>query len=134
MPEFQPYSDPELLLAPERRHSTRLKCEAGHGAMIIPGVCGSLTPGLIFDATASGLGILTAASFLAGLQVTIQINCPHAALFPLLSGTIQHATRQRNGFWIVGCKLSRDLTDDELQCLLQNQAASEESEDKDIGE
>ena len=72
----------------------------------------------VHDITTRSIGLIFERPFDVGTVLAIQLQTKHAGFSGILSGRVQHATKQPDGTWRVGCTLSRSLTDDEFFALL----------------
>jgi hypothetical protein len=73
---------------------------------------------VVRDLSVSGMGLLLDHPFEIGTVLAIQLRQARHGLSCILSGKVIHATAQPDGRWLVGCELSRSLTDDEIWSLL----------------
>jgi PilZ domain len=73
---------------------------------------------VVRDLSVNGMGLLLDQRFEVGTILAIQLRQAHQGLSCILSGKVTHATRQPDGQWLIGCTLSRSLTDDEVWTLL----------------
>jgi hypothetical protein len=97
---------------PERRHITRhLRFRESVTFTVGPA---DVVIGRIYDLSILGIGILT--SRYLSPKTTIGIHLPAFDDMPLryLSAEVRHATAQPDGMWLLGCKLLRPLTIDEI--------------------
>jgi hypothetical protein len=70
------------------------------------------------DVSARGLGLITDHPVEVGTLLAIQLCSATAGASYILSATVQHVTPHLDGIWLVGCSLSRNLTDEEIFALL----------------
>ncbi len=73
---------------------------------------------VIRDASSDGLGLVVPCCFEPGTVLAIQLQAREAGFSGVLTGRVVHATPLPDGTWVVGCLLSRPLTEDELLGLL----------------
>jgi hypothetical protein len=79
----------------------------------------SLQPfkGFISDLARSGIGLEVARLLELGTVLAIQLRQRHARVSGILTAQVKHATPLAPDCWQVGCRLSRILTDDEMDAL-----------------
>jgi hypothetical protein len=53
-----------------------------------------------------------------GTIVAVQLRSNQAGLSLILTGKVEHTTPQNDSGWLLGCSLSRPLTDEEICALL----------------
>jgi hypothetical protein len=72
----------------------------------------------VSDVYADNIGLSLECAFEKGTALTIQLPSKQAGFPGNLTANVKHATLQPDGRWLVGCRLSRSLTDDELFALI----------------
>jgi hypothetical protein len=102
----------------ERRELARLRCSKNRQATLVVRPSFRRYRGVIRDISTQGLGVITGQPFLIGTVVAIRLQRKLAGAFGLLAGTVRHCTPRHDGLWVTGCELSRELTDQEMNCLL----------------
>jgi hypothetical protein len=73
---------------------------------------------VVRDIAFRSIGLMVEKPFDIGTVLAIQMRSRHTGFSGILSAQVQHATRQPDGTWLLGCTLSRSLTDDEIFQLL----------------
>jgi hypothetical protein len=73
---------------------------------------------LVREVAFRSIGLLLEKPFEAGTVLAIQMRSRHTGFSGILSAQVQHTTQQADGTWLLGCTLSRSLTDDEIFQLL----------------
>src|SRR5580704_5104169 len=73
---------------------------------------------VVRDVAFRSIGLLVEKPFDGGTVLAIQMRSRNAGFSGILSAQVQHATQQEDGTWLLGCSLSRSLTDDEIFQLL----------------
>jgi hypothetical protein len=74
--------------------------------------------GVIRDVSRFGVGILSEQFFEPGTVLAIQLRSSDHGFSGLLSATVIHASQQANGSSLLGCRLSRQLFNQEMDALL----------------
>jgi hypothetical protein len=73
---------------------------------------------IVRDISMLGIGLLVDQPFEPGTMLALQLRSRHARFSGILTGIVKHCTRQPEGDWLLGCSLTRSLTDDEVLGLL----------------
>jgi hypothetical protein len=76
-------------------------------------------PGTIRDLSTGGLGLVLKRRFEPGAGLAIELPAQKDRPEETLLARVRHATRLPDGSWLHGCKFISELSDDELQRLLQ---------------
>ncbi len=72
----------------------------------------------VHDVSTEGIGLLLDRPLPIDTPMTIQAGSLLPARSGTLSGTVRHATLQSSGLWLLGCKLARHLSCEELSALI----------------
>ena len=76
-------------------------------------------PGRIRDVSPGGVALVLARSFRPGTFITIHLHAPSRREFRPLRARVVHATIGKNDtHWVVGCTLSRSLSQDEIDAVV----------------
>jgi hypothetical protein len=121
MPEALPSDDYQLahtLLEIDRRECDRYPCLRRPAVRLLARPSFQSYHAVVRDVAFRSVGLLVEKPFDAGTVLAIQMRSRHAGFSGILSATVQHATQQPDGTWLLGCTLSRSLTDDEIFQLL----------------
>jgi hypothetical protein len=70
------------------------------------------------NVSTAGIGLVLSAPIDPGTDVVIEMRTMDAETSLVLPARVVHATKQEEGNWIVGCKLVRRLTEEDLLALL----------------
>jgi hypothetical protein len=73
--------------------------------------------GTLRDISVYGLGIHSTRYLCRGSHVGVHVPGPKGPAVKYLAAEVRHATSQPGGGWILGCKLLRPLTVDEVMVL-----------------
>jgi hypothetical protein len=73
--------------------------------------------GFISDFAKRGLTLLVQEPLEPGTLLAIQFQTRHLGASDILSAQVKHVTLGDEGTWLVGCKLSRNLSRDEMNSL-----------------
>jgi hypothetical protein len=68
---------------------------------------------------ARGLSLLVQGPLQPGTVMAIQLQSQHLGVSGILSAQVKHVTPRSGDSWLIGCRLSRQLTRDELESLLR---------------
>jgi hypothetical protein len=102
----------------ERRSQTRCSCEASAlAATAFTSLEVWQTP--VRDIAATGVSIRLQQYLEPGTLVTIGLLDRSANLWHLKVSRVVHATRREDGSWLTGHAFLRELTDEQLHCLLR---------------
>jgi hypothetical protein len=104
---------------PERRLIGRHKCDPPRRVRLIAKPSLQAHRALVRDFSVRGLGLLLDQPFEIGTLLAVQLQSRDVGLSGILTGKVRHATPQSDGNWLIGCSLSRPLTDDEIFTLLK---------------
>jgi hypothetical protein len=74
-------------------------------------------PAAVYNLSATGIGLLVDIPVPAATPLDIDLVTAAAGRVTLRARPV-HATRRRDGRWLIGCQLLQPLTPDELQALL----------------
>jgi hypothetical protein len=106
------------LLEIDRRGVDRYPCLRRPAVRILARPSFQSYHAIVRDVAFRSIGLLLEKPFDAGTILAIQMRSRHTGFSGILSATVQHATQQPDGTWLLGCTLSRSLTDDEIFQLL----------------
>jgi PilZ domain len=76
--------------------------------------------GLLRDFGLPGFGLVVREPLAPGTEMTIRLPGPVLGGMHLFSAEVRHSIRWADS-WLVGCKLSRPLTDEEVQKLFRSE-------------
>jgi hypothetical protein len=76
----------------------------------------------IHNISASGIGLLSGHRFEPGSILLVQVREENPSRSPLLVAKVVHATSQPTGDWLIGCILTRGLSEAEVRALVDNEA------------
>jgi PilZ domain len=102
----------------ERRRAVRHPC--GYRTMLQPISLREIAalPVQVRDLSATGLGLLSRTPMGPGTFLFVELQSMLNGTTRRLRAHVIHATRQKNGLWLLGCALTDELTRTELQGLL----------------
>ena len=121
MPEAFPpddHPDSPTLLDIDRRGFDRYPCLRRPAVRLLARPSFNAYHAVVRDVAFRSIGLMVEKPFDTGTVLAIQMRSRHAGFSGILSAQVQHATRQEDGTWLLGCTLSRSLTDDEIFQLL----------------
>jgi hypothetical protein len=72
----------------------------------------------VFDVSSWHIGLLTEQAFEAGTVLAIQLQTKHAGISGILSAQVLSVSPQADGYHLLDCRLSRNLTEDEQLALV----------------
>ena len=103
----------------ERRQSERFRCN-WYPTVSFLARAKSLMPGrgVIRDVSRMGFGLISEQFLEPGTLLAIQLRTEQHGFSDVLSAKIVHVVPQNDGSYLLGCTLSRSLSDDELSALL----------------
>jgi hypothetical protein len=103
----------------ERRDSERFRCN-WYPTVSFLARSGSLVAnrGVIHDVSRRGMGLISEQSYEPGTILAIQLRSAEAGFSGVLSARVVHVAQMSTGHWLLGCSLSRNLTDAEITALL----------------
>jgi len=81
--------------------------------------------GFIRDVSIQGIGLIFSRSLEPGTLLALQLRKQKTGMSDVLTAEVRHATPLDDGFWALGCKLSRPLTHEECLALLHEDAVEE---------
>jgi hypothetical protein len=103
----------------ERRESERFRCNwyptvsfLARAKTLVAG------RGVIRDVSRMGIGLISEQVLEPGTLLAIQLRRQQHGFSDVLSARIVHIVPQDDGSFLLGCRLSRSLSDDELAALL----------------
>ena len=73
---------------------------------------------VVRDVSVRGLALLVAERFEPGTVLAVELRERDGEVSGVLTARVRHLRRAPGDLWLVGCSLSRTLTDDELAALL----------------
>ena len=101
-----------------RRAYQRRRCERLHTVRLLARPDLQSFWAMVHDVDPQGLGLVLAHPLDEGAVLAVHLRgARRDGLSCVLSGRVRHCTRWTGGEWLVGCKLSRPLTDEELAAL-----------------
>jgi len=116
---ISPAPESNVILDPEDRRSLeRYLCRRQTKVRVLtkPGL--HSFSAIVRDISVLGIGLLVQQPCEPGTLVALQLRSRHARFSGILTAVVKHATTQPDGDWLLGCSLSRSLTDDEVLGLL----------------
>jgi hypothetical protein len=113
-----PVEPAKFVEGPERRAAARFISNRRPVVCILPRP--SLQPhsACVHNIAVNSIGLLVGRPFTKETLLAIQLRSAYVGLSTVLSGQVKHATPFGDNTWLLGCTLSRDLTDEELFGLL----------------
>jgi len=112
-------SSPAAGRAGDRRASKRHRCSAA-------GTCRPATfgdenqwPACIANVSLGGIGVAAKRRFEPGTLLRVDVNAASEDAPTTLWACVVHVQPQRNGDWLLGCALARQLVESELEALRQ---------------
>jgi hypothetical protein len=75
---------------------------------------------IVRDLAVGGIGLIVLQVLEPGSTVAIQLRGTQTAFESILVGEVRHVTWRAEGFWLLGCRLSRNLSEEEIQSILHN--------------
>ena len=121
MSEAMPADDLHItntLLEIDRRGCDRYPCLRRPAVRLLAKPSFQSYHAVVRDISFRSIGLLVEKPFDIGTILAIQMRSRHAGFSGILSAQVQHATQQADGTWLMGCTLSRSLTDDEIFQML----------------
>jgi hypothetical protein len=116
----QPDNDNEPRLQ-EHRCSKRHRCKKDSALRLMQRSKYKRHEAVIYDVSPRGLGLLIACKLEPGITIAIFLKQDLSQASDIVSAKVTHATAQPDGRWLVGCSLSRRLSDGELSKLLMSE-------------
>lgn len=118
VPPLSTSSDPAVL-RPWFNRRVNVRYQASSTTAVdVQGKPGELGRGRVQDISRSGLALLLQHSLEAGTEVLIRVKNEALDLTYDLAARVVHSSKKDRDLWIVGCHLSRELTEAELETLL----------------
>jgi len=105
--------------AVERRAFVRFAAEAEAVCRSVRALAGSGWPGRAVNISAGGIGLVLRHCFKRGVSLAIELPDTPPARRRILLARVRHASAQRDGTWFIGCAFIEELSEEELQTLLQ---------------
>ncbi len=103
----------------DRRRARRYSTTERRTVQLADGLCSNRPrAAVVRDLCVRGLGLVADFPFVEGEIVSVRIDAAHGILPAALSAQVRHVRAQPDGNWLLGCSLSRSLTDDEMFALL----------------
>jgi hypothetical protein len=107
---------PELIL--ERRTQERYRSRRCPFVRVLARPSFQPYEAIVYDVSLSSLGIVLHRDFDPGTLLAIQLQVRHAGFSGILTGKVVHSTLLADQNWLIGCTLSRSLSEEELTSLL----------------
>lgn len=111
-------SNSPAAMAKELRGNERQKPSRQREVRVLPRPGTQSYRGLLRDFTRKSIGIVVNQGFVVDTILAIQLRSASTGLSCMLSGRVIHATVEADGHWLIGCTLSRPLSDEEALALL----------------
>jgi hypothetical protein len=116
-------SDPErkdahATNAINRRGTDRYACSRPREVQVMARPVFQSYQAAIHNFTRKGIGLIVHHEFEQGAILAIQLRSGATGLSCVLSATVRHRSRLADGSWLIGCSLSRPLSDEEALALL----------------
>jgi hypothetical protein len=102
----------------DRRSLERYICRRHTEVRVLAKPGCSAFPATIRDISQLGIGLVAEKSCPPGAFLALRLRSRDARFSDLLTATVRHSTPLPDGGWLLGCALSRSLTDDEILGLL----------------
>jgi hypothetical protein len=101
-----------------RRSETRYHCAPVTAARLSPAKGRDARRAWVLNLSASGIGLLLDTAIEPDSPLVIHLQSARTGVVFDLLARVVHATPQKNGEWLVGCKLAARLSQDDLDALL----------------
>ncbi|CAN5471164.1 hypothetical protein BH10PLA2_BH10PLA2_20040 [soil metagenome] len=75
--------------------------------------------GVIRDVSRTGMGLISELSLAPGTVLAIQLRSAENGFSDMLSASVVHCGRQADGSFLLGCHLSRRLSNTEMDAILR---------------
>lgn len=111
-------SSTATLTADSKRKSERYHCSRPRQVRILARPNLLSYEAYIKDFTRTGVGLIVEPRFEPGTILAIQLRSANTGLSCVLSAIVHHCTELANGSRLLGCRLSRPLSDEEALTLL----------------
>jgi hypothetical protein len=109
-------SQSELLV--EQRFGNRYTCKDAPMVRVLPKPSFQPLWAVVHDVSERGLGLVLCHPLEVGTVVAIQLQRKRIGMSGILSGRVIHCTQQEDKNWRIGCFLSRNLSEDEIDILV----------------
>jgi hypothetical protein len=104
---------------PDRRDGERNPCEEARPVRLLARPSFQSIPAFVRDCSGRGLGLILMRPFEPGTLLALQLRKRQAGVSDILTAQVRHATQLADHYWMVGCRLSRNLSEPERQALLE---------------
>ena len=101
----------------DRRIAERCPCERLRPARLLVRPHFQPYPVRIRDLSRRGIGLVFTRRFDAGTLLALQLRSRHVGVSDILTAEVRHATPLAHGYWALGCRLSRNLTEEERRAF-----------------
>lgn len=103
----------------ERRRAERFRCNWYPSVRVLARAANlHMHRALVKDVSENGIGLIVERAFVKGTILAIQLRKAEAGFSGILSAIVQHTSVTDEGYCVVGCRLSRSLTGEEMNALL----------------
>ncbi len=102
----------------ERRSRERIPCTRAPMVRVLARPSFQSFRAIVRDVSASGIGLVLTRCFEPGTLLAIQMQTSQAGFSGILTAQVKHATPQPGGLWLLGCSLSRNLSEEEVLALM----------------
>ncbi len=118
-PSFHAIPESKTVLDPDDRRSLeRYICRRHTEVRVLAKPGCAAFPATVRDISQLGIGLVAEKPCKPGTFLALRLRTRDARFSDLLTASVKHATALPDGGWLLGCALSRTLTDDEILGLL----------------
>ena len=104
--------------AHNRRRSPRYRCSRPWAIPLIARPGRESFKATIKDFSLKSIGILADHAVAAGTTLILELRSAPTGVSFTLSAEVRHATLQKDGSWLLGCTLARELNEEEALAIL----------------
>jgi hypothetical protein len=100
------------------RDARRYRCDLATLCRLIANPQEAGDTAWVHDVSSTGIGLIYARELFAASSLTLRLRKNDQGGVILIGATVVHATPEVNGAWRIGCRLERELTEEELDSCL----------------
>lgn len=100
------------------RGPRRYRCDLATLCRIIASPSQATDTAWVHDVSTSGIGLLYTRELAPASALTLRLRKNDQSGVISIGATVVHASPEVNGAWRIGCRLERQLTDDEIDSCL----------------